>query len=132
MLYTMSMKRKAVLLSIMCVGVVAAGIFALFFMKSDGTPTMGNRGANDLNSLPFFTEAELAKYDGTDPQLPIYIGLNGYVYDVSEGKKYYAPEGAYHYLAGKDSSKSLRMIGGDIIKSKYPVVGILRSARAPE
>ena len=69
---------------------------------------------------------ELSQFDGSDPSKPIYIGLNGLVYDVSAGRNYYETNGSYHYLAGKDSSNDLNMIGGDIIKRKYPVVGKLK------
>jgi len=65
------------------------------------------------------TTTELAKYNGADSTLPIYIGLNGLVYDVTAGRIYYDNNGSYHYLAGRDSSSELNMIGGDIIVRKY-------------
>lgn len=77
-------------------------------------------------SLRTFTAQELAQYDGTDPNKPIYIGMNGKVYDVTAGKNYYDTNGVYHFLAGKDSSAELNLIGGDIIARKYPVVGVLQ------
>jgi predicted heme/steroid binding protein len=76
--------------------------------------------------LPVYTTDNLAQYDGSDPNKAIYIGLNGYVYDVTPGKEFYVVGGAYHYLAGKDSSQDLNMIGGDIITRKYKVVGRLK------
>lgn len=75
--------------------------------------------------LKTFTLTELARFNGSDPALPIYLGLNGFVYDVTSGKKYYEQGGTYNWLAGKDSSKDLNLIGGDIIMRKYPVIGIL-------
>ncbi len=72
-----------------------------------------------------FTEKELAPFDGTDPNLPIYLGLNGQVYDVSAGRDYYKVGGPYHFLAGRDSSTELNLIGGSLIKKKYPVIGLL-------
>lgn len=79
--------------------------------------------ASQDQALPVFSLEQLTKFDGTDPNLPIYIGLNGYVYDVTSGKKFYQTGGTYHYLAGKDSSQMLNEIGGDIIEKKYPIVG---------
>jgi predicted heme/steroid binding protein len=76
-------------------------------------------------SLPVMKEADLAPFDGTDPTKPVYIGLNGLVYDVSAGRSFYDVNGSYHYLAGKDSSTDLNMIGGDIIARKYPVIATL-------
>jgi predicted heme/steroid binding protein len=81
---------------------------------------------SEKNQLKEFTAEELSQFNGTDPQKPIYIGLNGYVYDVTAGKEYYVVDGTYHYLAGRDSSEELNQIGGDIIKRKYPIVGILK------
>jgi membrane-associated progesterone receptor component len=62
-----------------------------------------------------FTAEEIAAYKGSsgvvDPDrvdLPIYVGLNGYVFDVSYGgKEIYAPDGPYSMYAGKDISRSL-------------------------
>lgn len=79
----------------------------------------------DTSQLHRFTREELAQYDGSSTTLPIYIGLDGYVYDVTLGKKFYVPGAVYHYLAGNDSSKSLHIMGGETIKQKYPIIGIL-------
>ena len=76
--------------------------------------------------LKLFTTEELKAFDGTNPNKPIYIGLDGLIYDVSLGKSYYQTGGVYHYLAGKDSSVELHIAGGGIIKQKYPVVGKLQ------
>src|SRR3989339_147541 len=77
-------------------------------------------------SLRIFTAQKLSKYNQDDPKLPIYLALNGYVFDVTKGKDFYKNGAGYHYLAGKDSSKDLNLIGGDIIVRKYPVVGKLK------
>ncbi|CAG8551704.1 cytochrome b5 [Rhizophagus irregularis] len=53
-----------------------------------------------------FSEAELAKYDGSDPNLPIYIAMNGEVFDVTAGKHYYGKGGGYNFFAGKDASRA--------------------------
>jgi len=74
-------------------------------------------------SLPVFTKESLVQYNGTDPSLPIYIAFEGTVYDVTEGKRFYEPGGAYDFLAGTDGTTMLRIAGGSTIKAKYPVVG---------
>ena len=38
-----------------------------------------------------FTESELALYDGSDASKPIYVGLDGDVYDVTAGSRMYGP-----------------------------------------
>ncbi|CAI2175462.1 19482_t:CDS:2 [Funneliformis geosporum] len=53
-----------------------------------------------------FTEEELAKYDGSDPNLPIYIAMNGEVFDVTGGGMYYGKGGGYNFFAGKDASRA--------------------------
>jgi predicted heme/steroid binding protein len=53
------------------------------------------------------------------------LALDGYVYDVSAGREEYYNKGKpYHELVGKDSSQMLHIAGADLIRKKYPVVGI--------
>ncbi|CAG8441827.1 9444_t:CDS:2 [Acaulospora morrowiae] len=53
-----------------------------------------------------FTEEELAKYDGSDPNLPIYLAMNGEVFDVTAGKQYYGKDSGYNFFAGRDASRA--------------------------
>ncbi|EUC57707.1 cytochrome b5-like heme/steroid-binding domain protein [Rhizoctonia solani AG-3 Rhs1AP] len=53
-----------------------------------------------------FSEAQLAKFDGVDPLKPVYIAIDGDVYDVSEGRRIYGPGGSYHSFAGKDAARA--------------------------
>lgn len=87
------------------------------------TQTVAAEEIEVLPVLPIYTKASLAKYDGEDLSLPIYIALEGSVYDVSSGREFYAPGGTYHFLAGTDGTLLLKTFGGDLIKQKYPVVG---------
>ena len=80
---------------------------------------------SEIAIVKTFTSAELSKFDGTNSTLPIYLAMNGNVYDVTAGRDFYQTGGAYHYLAGRDSSAELNLVGGGIIKAKYPVVGKL-------
>lgn len=93
-----------------------ANVMFLLFFKSKSVPN---------NQLISFNVMELKKYDGTDPNLPIYLAYNGDVYDVTAGKEFYVLGGAYHDLAGKDSTKELNFAGGGIIKIKYKIIGKL-------
>lgn len=38
-----------------------------------------------------FTVAELRKYDGTGPEGRILVAVNGKVFDVTKGKRFYGP-----------------------------------------
>ncbi|KAK3112412.1 hypothetical protein LTR53_011335 [Teratosphaeriaceae sp. CCFEE 6253] len=51
------------------------------------------------------TDAQLAGYDGSDPGRPIYLALNGTIYDVSAGARIYGPGGSYNVFAGKDAAR---------------------------
>lgn len=52
------------------------------------------------------TLEELAKYNGDIPGLPIYVSINGTVYDVTKSARIYGPGGAYHVFSGKDSARA--------------------------
>ncbi|KAF1914649.1 hypothetical protein BDU57DRAFT_501213 [Ampelomyces quisqualis] len=52
------------------------------------------------------TDAQLAAYDGTDPSKPIYLAINGTIYDVSISPQTYGPGGSYHVFAGKDAARA--------------------------
>ncbi|KAG8955580.1 hypothetical protein FRC04_007571 [Tulasnella sp. 424] len=53
-----------------------------------------------------YTESMLAKYDGTDPEKPVLLAIDGIVYDVSEGRRTYGPGGSYHQFAGRDAARA--------------------------
>lgn len=53
-----------------------------------------------------FTMEELAKYDGTDRALPIYLAINGSVYDVSASPQIYGPQGPYRFFSGRDAARA--------------------------
>lgn len=51
--------------------------------------------------------AELAKYNGSDPNLPVYVAIKGIVFDVSARREMYQPGKGYSVFAGKDASVAL-------------------------
>ncbi|KZP00066.1 cytochrome b5, partial [Calocera viscosa TUFC12733] len=53
-----------------------------------------------------FSETELARYDGSNPDLPIYLGLDGLVFDVSASRRIYGPGGSYAHFAGIDGARA--------------------------
>lgn len=110
---------------IVAVGIVIGILFFGFSVYlQQPKKTLGSSTAVN-GEVKIFTTKELNKYDGSDPTLPIYLALDGSVYDVTPGKKFYEAGGAYHSLAGRDSSAILHLAGGDIIKKKYKIVGKL-------
>ncbi|KAL2809314.1 cytochrome b5-like heme/steroid binding domain-containing protein [Aspergillus granulosus] len=52
------------------------------------------------------TPAELSLYDGTNPSLPIYVAVNGTIFDVSANPGMYGPGGSYHFFAGRDATRA--------------------------
>nr|CAI5836701.1 unnamed protein product [Callosobruchus analis] len=54
-----------------------------------------------------FTVEELKKYDGTQEDGRILVAVNGNVYDVTRGKRFYGPGGPYAAFGGKDASRGL-------------------------
>lgn len=86
--------------------------------------TQHHANAAQPEKLRTYSLAELSAYDGTDPNKPVLLAMDGYVYDISRGRdQYYAPGKPYHMLAGNDASALLHLIGGDIITRKYEAVG---------
>ncbi|KAL8665412.1 MAG: hypothetical protein Q9202_002305 [Teloschistes flavicans] len=49
---------------------------------------------------------QLSLYNGTSAHLPIYLALNGSIYDVTASPHLYGPGGAYHMFAGRDATRA--------------------------
>lgn len=52
------------------------------------------------------TPEQLALFNGSDPEKPIYLAINGTIFDVSEGRHTYGPGGSYEVFAGRDASRA--------------------------
>ncbi|EME40024.1 hypothetical protein DOTSEDRAFT_74781 [Dothistroma septosporum NZE10] len=52
------------------------------------------------------TEEELKEFDGTDADKPIYLGINGTIFDVSASPAFYGPGGHYNHFVGKDATRA--------------------------
>jgi len=51
--------------------------------------------------------SELARHDGSDPDLPIFLSIRRKLYDVTDGVKYYGKEGKYNYLVGHEVGRAM-------------------------
>jgi predicted heme/steroid binding protein len=49
---------------------------------------------------------ELAQYDGSDEEKPLYLAINGTIFDVSSNRRMYGPGGSYQHFAGTDAARS--------------------------
>jgi membrane-associated progesterone receptor component len=92
-------------------GILSALIVWYFIM---GNETSSSTERNDKDVVEddepeptrgFYIE-ELKKYNGVDNER-ILMALNGVVYDVTNGRDFYGPEGEYHIFAGRDASRGL-------------------------
>jgi predicted heme/steroid binding protein len=54
----------------------------------------------------YMTPEELAQYDGTDTEKPLYLAINGTIYDVSVSRHIYGPGGSYQYFGGRDAARA--------------------------
>ncbi|KEF53199.1 uncharacterized protein A1O9_10647 [Exophiala aquamarina CBS 119918] len=52
------------------------------------------------------TPTQLTTFDGSDPNKPIYLAINGKIFDVSAGRHTYGPGGSYHVFAGRDATRA--------------------------
>jgi predicted heme/steroid binding protein len=52
------------------------------------------------------TPAQLSLYNGTDTSLPLYVVVNGTVFDVSANRMIYGPGGSYNFFAGRDATRA--------------------------
>ncbi|SAL99239.1 hypothetical protein [Absidia glauca] len=97
-------------------GIIALGwVVAFFFLGSyllTESWTWGYRGkwTNLHTYLPakqlVFTEKELLQYDGSNPNLPIYLAVDGDVFDVTKGRGWYGFGGSYGHFSGKDAARA--------------------------
>ncbi|GMI84402.1 membrane-associated progesterone binding protein 2 [Hibiscus trionum] len=53
------------------------------------------------------TPQQLLQFNGSDPSKPIYVAINGRIFDVTAGNSFYGPGGSYAIFAGKDASRVL-------------------------
>lgn len=75
-------------------------------MERKRSMSTGDASLADQTQLRYFTKSELNEFNGTMDS-EIYIALKGKVYDVSEKRDFYGPNGGYHLFAGKDATRAL-------------------------
>ncbi|EFN79935.1 membrane-associated progesterone receptor component 1 [Harpegnathos saltator] len=75
-----------------------------------------------------FTIEELTTYDGKGPDGRILVAVNGNVYDVTRGSKFYGPGGPYEAFGGRDASRALARFAVDAATDKYDDLSDLNTA----
>ena len=105
-------ENKLSLWDIIKTTLVIIGMIALTGQVVTGSLLWGAKGRlTDVRSWwptqkTLYSESQLAKFDGTDPMKPVYLAIDGDVYDVSEGRRIYGPGGSYSSFAGKDAARA--------------------------
>ncbi|PPJ52328.1 hypothetical protein CBER1_10228 [Cercospora berteroae] len=73
---------------------------------ADATPMDIPGMADGVSDLLSLTEAELKAYTGEDKSKPIYLAINGTIFDVSSSPAFYGPGGHYNHFTGKDATRA--------------------------
>jgi len=77
----------------------------------------------------FYTIEELAEFNGVDPKKPIYVSMRKKIYDVTLGRKYYAPGEKYSYLSGKEVARAFATGCYETTGLTYDVRGLDREGQ---
>lgn len=56
-----------------------------------------------------FTAAQLREFTGAEKDEPIYVALQGEVFDVSSARDFYGPDGVYGGFAGHDVTRAFAL-----------------------
>lgn len=79
-------------LNIFLIGVIAFLIYKIFTSSQSPSKSTPVPKEPELPKLrQDFTAADLKAYDGTQPDGRVLVAVNGNVFDVTRGKKFYGP-----------------------------------------
>ncbi|KAH0549283.1 membrane-associated progesterone receptor component 1-like [Cotesia glomerata] len=93
-------------LNIFLVIVIAILVYKIFRSKTqEDLPVQEHKELPKIRKD--FTVEELKKYDGRGTDGRILVAVNGSVYDVTRGSRFYGPDGPYAAFGGRDASRGL-------------------------
>lgn len=141
--------------------IIAIVAVFIYLIRDTISDLIGINPINDIKDEIInsdFTPISLQKYNGKDSS-KIFIAVRGKVYDVTQGKSFYGPQGPYANFAGRDASRGLALNSFDpscltpvteplddllglskeelasldsweeLFENKYPIVGTLRGIK---
>ncbi|GFV47887.1 membrane-associated progesterone receptor component 2 [Trichonephila clavipes] len=73
------------------------------------------------------TLEELRKYDGLNEEGRVCVAVNGKVFDVTKGKRFYGPGGPYSSFAGRDATRCLATFSVEVTSEGYDDLSDLNS-----
>lgn len=92
--------------------VIIAGLLTFIATRQQTVTTKETKAAQSGTSKEtskkqvLLTAEELAKHDGSDPNIPVYLAILGRIYDVEKGRRHYEVGSGYNVFAGRDSTPS--------------------------
>ncbi|KAL0099909.1 hypothetical protein PUN28_019979 [Cardiocondyla obscurior] len=105
------------------VNLALVGVIAILVYKIVKSRTRTEEPVQEVKKLPKlrrdFAIEDLTKYDGKGPDGRILVAVNGSVYDVTRGAKFYGPGGPYEAFGGRDASRALAKFAVDAATDKY-------------
>ncbi|XP_013779073.1 membrane-associated progesterone receptor component 1-like [Limulus polyphemus] len=96
-------------------------IYKIFFAK-ERTPSPTPK-SKEVELPPLkkrdMTLEELKNYNGMDSDGRICVAVNGKIFDVTKGKRFYGPGGPYYAFAGRDASRGLATFSVEAANDEY-------------
>ena len=111
-LQTLEAFRQDKTAAAMLAATVAVTVTVFYWVTKDPPLPKGPGGkAPDEEPEPprNFTATQLREFTGTKEDDPIYVALQGDVYDVSSARDFYGPDGVYGGFAGHDVTRAFAL-----------------------
>ncbi|KAJ1530319.1 hypothetical protein ONE63_005235 [Megalurothrips usitatus] len=105
-------------LNLALVGVIVFLVYKIFKSRNE-TPVPSAPEPQLPKIRKDFTVEEMKKYDGNGSDGRILVAVNGKVFDVTKGKRFYGPGGPYAAFGGRDASRGLATFSVSCEKEGY-------------
>jgi membrane-associated progesterone receptor component len=107
-------QKKLISISLQYILILLLVLIGYKVMNSSNEPTKVEEEEEEKEIDPprNFTQKQLIYFDGkkdekTKEEKPVYLSVNGIVFDVSDGRSFYGPDGPYENFAGHECGVAL-------------------------